>query len=279
MMQALDRSLAGPFGGDAHQQRLNDFRERHKRMGWLYQLLDVAWGMELAADDVARHERVAAVVASLIVNGALSIVFTLIWVRYDLVSTWNTLNPLAIGLTGTLNAIIPDSWGLEATTSVVGGFLEFFIRMLVTFAPTLIQIGMPYMASRHAAAWLALLGSMVFDMATDSVDVRADVPVMFGWLQTMAADASQTVWVALILLGVFLLFIRSYQWPVWVALIAVAVSCLAFGQASNIIYWANASFWTFFASFAAQSLAFIFVAKTIMLAHRHAALSRGVVAG
>ena len=110
-------------------------------------------------------------------------------------------------------------------------------------------------------------------MATDSVDVRADVPAFFGWLIEAATRADSAVWVSLLLLGVLLLLIRSRQWPLWLALIAVAAACLGWGQAGAIAFWTNVGFWTMFASFAAQSLFLIYAAKFVMIAWKRRELA------
>jgi hypothetical protein len=260
-----DQARAEAWYGQQAQGHLEEFRRRHQSQGWFYQLLDVAWGMELAADDVARLTRRPAAIASLIVTGALAIIFTGIWLRYDLLSTWTVLAPLAKGVTDAFVRVFPASWGITPGVTVLGSLFAWFIGLLFTLGPTLIQVGMPYMSQRHGAAWLALWLSALFDMATDSVDVRNDVPNFFGWLIQMATQASSTVWLSLIALGVFLLVIRNRQWPLWTGLIIVAVACLGWGQAGNIVYWANVLFWTFFASFASQSLAFIFLGKGVLL--------------
>jgi hypothetical protein len=242
------------------------FAERHKRMGWFYQLLDVAYGMELAADDVARHRRHPAAVAALIVSAWLAFVFVAIWVRYDLISTWTTLAPLGQRLSDGMVGLFPEANRADPFIVFLSSALSLLLQLGVTLGPTLIQVGMPYMAGRHAAAWLALWGSAVFDMATDSIDIRNDTTVFFGWLIEMATAANSWVWWSLIGLGLLLCLIRNEQWPLWVGLIAVAAACLFWGQAGNVVYWGNVVFWTMFASFAAQSLAFVFVGKTIMLA-------------
>lgn len=265
---ADDQARADAWYGQQAQQRIDEFRKRHKQQGWFYQLLDVAWGMELAADDVARLTRRPAVIASLIVTAGLAVIFAGIWLRYDLISTWSVLAPIANGVTGAFVQVFPASWGITPGVTFLGTLFAWFIGVLFTLGPTLIQVGMPYMSQRHGAAWLALWLSALFDMATDSVDVRNDIPNFFGWLITMAGTASPTVWLSLIALACVLLVIRNYQWPLWTALIVLAVACLGWGQASNIVYWFNVGFWTFFASFASQSLAFIFVGKCVLLLAR-----------
>ena len=60
---------------------------------------------------------------------------------------------------------------------------------------------MPYDASRHDAMWLALWISIIFDLGTDSVDVRADVGSWFGWLIDAAQTAAPMIWLSLIGLG------------------------------------------------------------------------------
>lgn len=261
-----DQARADEWYGRQAQQRLDEFRKRHKSQSWFYQLLDVGWGMELAADDVQRLTRRPAVVASLIVTAMLALIFVGIWLRYDLISTWTVMTPIANGVTGAFVQVFPTSWGITPGVTFLGNLFAALMGILFTLGPTLIQVGMPYMSQRHGAAWLALWLSALFDMATDSVDIRNDVPNFFGWLIDMASTASPTVWVSLIGLGLALLVFRNHQWPLWTGLIVVAIACLGWGQAGNIIYWSQVGFWTFFASFAAQSLAFIFIGKAILLA-------------
>lgn len=256
-----------PPGMSAQQDpRLLEFRQRHKSMGWFYRLLDVPYGVELAAGDVARFTTTAAITMALVFDGMITFLFGLVWWRYDLMSTWTTLDPLAQGLTNAANTLLA---GLNMPPQVgqfVGGLLAFLVRVVVTLGPSLIQFRMPYDASRHDAAWLALWATAVFDMATDSVDIRNDVPIFFGWMIEAATNADNAVWMSLIGLACVLLIIRNGQWPLWVGLIVVSVMCIGWGQAGNVVFWANVGFWTIFASFAAQSLFFIYLAKVGMLA-------------
>jgi hypothetical protein len=111
-------------------------------------------------------------------------------------------------------------------------------------------------------------------MGTDSVDIRTDVRTFFGWLIDAATKAENVVWISLIALGFVLVVIRNRQWPLWVGLIVVGVLCLGWGQAGNVVFWANVGFWTVFSSFAAQSLFFIYAAKVMMLAWKRQAMAR-----
>jgi hypothetical protein len=255
------------------QRRLHTFREHHKRMGWFYRLLDVPYGIEIAAGDVARLTVPAAITAALIFDGLIALLFGLIWWRYDLMSTWTTLDPLARGLSNAANSLLAGLGLPKAIGDILGWAVSFLTRVAVTLGPSLIQFRMPYDASRHDAAWLALWATAVFDMATDSIDVRADVPAFFGWLITAATRADSAVWVSLILLAVLLLVVRNRQWPLWLGLIALAAACLGWGQAGNVVFWANVGFWTMFASFAAQSLFLIYAAKFLMLAWKRRELT------
>jgi len=245
---------------------LEHFRMQHRRMGWLYRLLDVGYGVELAVTDVARLSSRAAVAWSLAFDAALCLLFGLIWWRYDLRSTWTVLDPLGAGLV----AAIPkgDWW------EIVGGAVDLLVRLIVTLGPSFIQFRMPYLAMQHDAAWLALWATAVFDMATDSVDVRADVPQFFGWLIAAGNQATPQVWWSLIGLALLLCLVRSGQWPLWLGLAGLALYCLLFGQGGQVVFWANVGFWTFFASFAAQSLFLIQLAKCGMLAMKLRAVSQ-----
>lgn len=267
-----DRGMGA--GEDDAKQRLHEFRQHHKRMGWFYRLLDVPYGIEMATNDVARFSTPAAITAALVFDGLITLLFGLIWWRYDLMSTWTTLDPLAQGLTTAANTLLAGLRMPAQVGAVVGWVVAFVIRVAVTLGPSIIQFRMPYDASRHDAAWLALWATAIFDMGTDSVDIRADVPRFFGWLIEAAARADNAVWISLIALGLLLLVIRNHQWPLWTGLIAVAVACLGWNQAGNVVYWANVGFWTIFASFAAQSLFFIYAAKTMMLVWKRGALAR-----
>jgi hypothetical protein len=258
------------------QQRLHAFRAQHKRMGWFYRLLDVPYGIEIAAGDVARLTVPAAITAALIFDGLIAFLFGLIWWRYDLMSTWTTLDPLAQGLSNAANGLLAGLGLPPAIGEILGWVVSFLTRVTVTLGPSLIQFRMPYDASRHDAAWLALWATAVFDMATDSIDIRSDVPAFFGWLITAATQADSAVWVSLILLALLLLVVRNRQWPLWLGLVALAVACLGWGQAGNVVFWANVGFWTMFASFAAQSLFLIYAAKVLMLAWKRRELAAAV---
>lgn len=247
------------------QRRLHAFRAQHKSMGWFYRLLDVPYGIEIAASDVARLTVPAAITAALICDGLIALLFGLLWWRYDLASTWTVLDPLALGLSNAANALL-SALGLPKTIGdILGWVVSSLVRVAMTFAPSLIQFRMPYDASRHDAAWLALWTTAVFDMATDSIDVRTNVPAFFGWLIEATTQADTAVWVSLILLAAVLLIVRTRQWPLWLGLIAIAIACLGWGQAGNVVFWASVGFWTMFASFAAQSLFLIYAAKFLML--------------
>ena len=248
---------------------LDRFRTQHRRMGWLYRLLDVGYGVELAVSDVARLSSRAAVAWSLVFDAALCALFGLIWWRYDLLSTWTVLDPLGTSLV----AAIPkgDWW------AVFGGVVDVLVRLIVTLGPSFIQFRLPYLAMQHDAAWLALWATAVFDMATDSVDVREDVPQFFGWLITAANQATPQVWWSLVGLALLLCLVRSGQWPLWVGLAGLALYCLLFAQGGVVVQWANIGFWTFFASFAAQSLFLIQLAKCGLLAMKLRGLSQHFV--
>jgi hypothetical protein len=268
----MDRGMGA--GNDEARQRLHEFRQHHKGMGWFYRLLDVPYGIEMATSDVARFSTPAAITAALIFDSLIALIFGLIWWRYDLMSTWTTLDPLATGLTTAANTLLTGLKLPPQVGAVVGWVVATLIRVAVTLGPSIIQFRMPYDASRHDAAWLALWGTAIFDMGTDSVDIRTDVPTFFGWLQGAATNADSAVWVSLIALGLVLVVIRNRQWPLWAGLIAVSVACLGWGQAGNVVFWANVGFWTIFASFAAQSLFFIYAAKVMMLVWKRQALAR-----
>jgi hypothetical protein len=275
-MDAMDRQMVGgstPDRAAERLQQLQEFRRRHKGMGMFYRLLDVPYGIEMAADDVARFTRSQAIWWALAFDAALTLFFGLLWLRYDLLSTWNAMDPIANSLT---KAALPILVWLKLPPEVAafaGSALAILVRTIAALLPSLIQFRMPYDASRHDAMWLALWLSIIFDLGTDSVDIRTDVTAWFGWLIDAAAQADSMVWFSLIGLGVLLLILRNHQWPLWLGLVAVAVACLGWGQAGNVVYWANVALWTVFASFAAQSIAFIYLAKTLMLLAKGRALA------
>lgn len=246
-------------------ERLNTFRAKHRAMGMLYRLLDVGYGVEIAVGDVSRLTTRAALAWALAFDAALCLLFFTIWWRYDLMSTWNALNPLAEGL---IRSIPREGEGWGQFMAVAGFIVDFLIRIVVTLGPSLIQFRMPYLAMQHDAAWLALWVTAVFDMGTDSVDVRNDVPAFFGWLINAANGADAMVWWSLIGLALLLLVVQARRWPLWLGLIVVCVAALFFGQAGNMVFWANVGFWTFFASFAAQSLFMVQLAKCGLLLHK-----------
>lgn len=244
---------------------LEAFRAQHRRMGFLYRLLDVGYGVEIAVEDASRLTSRAAVAWALVFDAALCLLFALIWWRYDLLSTWTVLDPLGAGLV----AAIPrgDWW------AVFGGVVDVLVRTIVTLGPSFIQFRLPYFAMKHDAAWLFLWASAIFDMATDSVDVRGDVPQFFGWLITAAAQATPQVWWSLVGVALLLCLVQAHRWPLWIGLAGLCLFCLAFGQGGQVVFWGNVAFWTFIASFAAQSLFLIQLAKCGLLATKLRALS------
>lgn len=247
----------------AQQERLSAFRAQHKAMGWLYRLLDVGYGIDLAVAEVDRLRSVAALKWAGAMDFGLFVLFAAIWWRYDLMSTWTVLNPLA----ATLYEAIPregDFWG--RFMGVAGFAVEILIRTVVTLGPSLIQFRLPHMAMNHDAAWVALWATAVFDMGTDSIDVREDTPAFFQWLIDAANRATPEVWISLIGLLLLLVFFKSDKRMLWWAGIGVCAACLFFGQAGNFVYWGNVGFWTFFASFASQSLAIVQGAKCLYIA-------------
>lgn len=261
-MESATPEIAAEHERQQQANRLNVFRSMHKRMGWLYRLLDVGYGVEIAVGDVQRLTTRAAIGWSLLFDGALCILFGLIWWRYDLMSTWTVLNPFAEGL---INAIPKTGDGWARFWAMAGFIVEILVRVVVTLGPSFVQFRMPYLAMQHDAAWLALWGTAVFDMATDSVDVREDTPQFFGWLISAASNADPAVWWSLIGLALLLLLVSSTRWPLWVGLLVICIASLGFGQAGNIVFWGNVMVWTFFASFAAQSLFLIQLAKCGLL--------------
>ena len=274
-MDSLDRQMVGGQGDVAAERmrRLHAFRQQHQGMGMFYRLLDVPYGIELATDDVARFTTANAVRWALAFDAALALFFGLLWLRYDLLSTWNAMDPLAQSLT---HAALPVLTWLQLPPDVaafLGGALAVLVRTIGMLLPSLIQFRMPYDASRHDAMWLALWISIIFDLGTDSVDVRADVGTWFGWLMEAAQTAAPMVWLSLIGLGLLLLFFQGRQWPLWTGLIGVSIACLGWGQAGNVMYWGNVALWTVFASFAAQSIFFIYLAKVLMLVAKGRALT------
>jgi len=275
-MDAMDRQMVGgstPDRAAERLQQLQEFRRRHKGMGMFYRLLDVPYGIEMATEDVARFTRSQAIWWALAFDAALTLFFGLLWLRYDLLSTWTAMDPIANSLT---HVALPLLGALKLPPDVaafLGGALAILVRTIAALLPSLIQFRMPYDASRHDAMWLALWLSIIFDLGTDSVDIRTDVTSWFGWLIDAATTANPMVWFSLIGLGVLLFVLRGRQWPLWLGLIAVAVACLGWGQAGNVVYWANVALWTVFASFAAQSITFIYLAKTLMLLAKGRALA------
>lgn len=240
------------------QDRLRIFRAQHKAMGWLYRLLDVGYGVDLAVAEIDRLRSAAALKWALGIDAMLCLLFGLIWWRYDLMSTWTVLNPLATRL---YDAIPTEGefWGSFMGTA--GFLVEILVRVTVTLGPSFVQFRMPQMAMNHDAAWIALWGTAVFDMATDSTDVREDTPAFFGWLIEAAGQATPAVWLSIIGLLVLLLIFKGDKRMLWWAGIGLCLACWLFGQAGAFAYWGNVAFWTFFASFAAQSLFLVQLAK------------------
>lgn len=266
-MDAMDRRMAGGADEAAEERmrRLREFRARHAGSGFFYRMLDVPYGIEMATDEVARFSRAAAVWWALGFDACLCLFFGLFWLRFDLLSTWNAMDPLATGLANAAMPIVAWMRLPPEVAAFVGGLISVSVRTIAALLPSLVQFRMPYDASRHDAMWMALWISIVFDLGTDSVDIRALVTATFGWLIEAAQNADTMVWVSLIGLAVLLLIFKGRQWPLWVGLIIVSVACIGWDQGGNVVYWANVAFWTVFASFAAQSIFFIYMAKVFML--------------
>jgi hypothetical protein len=271
----MDRHSAGGQheAPNENAQRLKDFRDRHKGSGFFYRMLDVPYGIEMAADEVARFSRAQAVWWALGFDACLTLFFGLFWVRYDLWSTWDAMDPLATSLGEAAKPLVTMIGLPEGIAAFVGSAVSVLIRTIAALLPSLVQFRMPYDASRHDAMWMALWISIVFDLGTDSVDIRALVTSAFQWLIDAAQNADTAVWLSLIALGVLLLIVRNRQWPLWVGLIVVSVACIGWDQGGNVVYWANVAFWTVFASFAAQSIFFIYAAKVFMLFGKARALT------
>lgn len=274
-MDAMDRRMAGGHDEAAEERmrRLREFRARHAGSGFFYRMLDVPYGIEMAADEVARFSRAQAVWWALGFDLCLCLFFGLFWLRFDLLSTWNAMDPLATGLANAAMPLIAAAQLPPQVAAFLGGALSFVVKFIAALLPSLVQFRMPYDASRHDAMWMALWISIVFDLGTDSVDIRDLVTSSFGWLITAAQNADTMVWVSLIGLAVLLLIFRNRQWPLWVGLIVVSVACIGWQQGGNVVYWANVGFWTVFASFAAQSIFFIYAAKVFMLLGKGRALA------
>lgn len=237
------------------------FRERHKRMGLMYRLLDMDYGVRIAIDEVAGLSSPMSVRWAMIFDGAVMIILGVIWWAYDLRSTWTTLDPFATGLI----SVIPQD---NEVWRVAGWIIEMLLRLIVTLFPTIIQIRFPQLAMRHDAAWFILWGSAIFDLATDSVQVRADVPTFFGWLITGANEADANVWWALLGLSVLLYFVNNERGMLWMVIGGIATTILLFDNAGQMVEWGLVGFLTAFASFAAQSLFFIFMFKMFALNER-----------
>lgn len=227
---------------------------RGRGLGWFYRILDVEYGVEMAVRDAARIRSPQAATFSLIINGLLMLAFAGVWLRYDLWSTITVFAPIKENIL----TVVPEGWALVRT---VAGFL---LGLAAAFFTSLIQWSYPRFAQEHDAALWGLAAASLFDIATDYPDVKLDFPTYAaGMLETMAKqDAAMWGW-ALLACAVAGLFLGSYRGFLW-GLALICGACLI---------WPVVMVWTFvivfvgtiFASFVAQSLMVIHVAKCVAL--------------
>lgn len=130
-------------------------------MGWLYRILDVGHGVELAVDDVLRIRRREAAYVALLLDGLLAVLFLWVWWVYDLQSTWTWAAPLGQGWTGTL-----PLWA-----QAYNQWLIFILNAL----PTMVQWRFPSLARRHAAFFWGFALAACFDLVTDYPAVTRDL--------------------------------------------------------------------------------------------------------
>jgi hypothetical protein len=130
-------------------------------MGWLYRILDVGRGIELAIEDVGKMKGRGSIAVVLFMDALLCIVIGWAWWHYDLYSTWQWASPLGEG------------WG----QSLPDRFQPYnqWLIFILNAAPTLVQWRFPRLARRHDAYLWFFLAAALFDMVTDYPQARGDV--------------------------------------------------------------------------------------------------------
>lgn len=153
-------------------------------MSWLYRILDVGRGVEIAVDDVMRIRRREAAYVALALDGLLAVLFLWVWWIYDLRSTWEWAAPLGQGWTS----------ALPVWAQAYNQWLIFILNAL----PTLVQWRFPSLARRHAAYFWGFALAAVFDLITDYPAVSRDIDAfVVPVLQTAAGSfAPLLVWPA-----------------------------------------------------------------------------------
>lgn len=145
---------------------------------WFYQLLDVAYGVDLAVQDVLRLKTRESLKLAMYLDAMLLIGLFALWWRFDLYSTFDFFTPA----TNSVLQTVPGDY------QWIGSWLG---RIIGTLLPTLVQWRYPSLAQRHRAAWLILVVTVMFDMWTDYPDVHSVlIPVTVGQL----TDLSQMNW-------------------------------------------------------------------------------------
>lgn len=223
-------------------------------MDWFYRILDVEYGVELAVQDARRAASWQAATFSLAINALLALAFGGVWLRYDLWSTLTVFAPVRDNILST----IPEGWVLARQ---IGGFL---LGLAAAFLTSLIQWSYPRLAQHHDAALWGLAAASLFDIATDYRDVQVDFPQYAAGLIAMFARQDTTRWLIAGTICVVAGLIMARQRGLLLMLAAICFTC-AFLPAGQVWTWGVVFVGTIFASFVAQSLFIIHVAKVLAL--------------
>jgi hypothetical protein len=150
-------------------------------MNWLYRILDIGRGVELAIEDAHKQRGLASIFISLLLSTLLAILFCWAWWTYDLYSTWEWAGPLGAG------------WGARLPENLQP-YNQWLIFVL-NAAPTLIQWRFPKLARKHDAYLWLFAAAAIFDMVTDFPAVKADVDLYLApLLSTMPLLGPLAVW-------------------------------------------------------------------------------------
>jgi hypothetical protein len=189
-------------------------------MGWLYRILDIGRGVELAIEDAQKTRGSVAITISLFLSTVLAILFLWAWWTYDLYSTWEWAGPLGAG------------WGsrLPENLQAYNQWLIFALNAL----PTLIQWRAPRLARKHHAYLWAFAAAAVFDMVTDYPKARADVDLYLGALIAQTGLLAPIVtWGAYLVATVLASFVLQALFVIEATRVAGLMVCLGDAKRSG----------------------------------------------
>lgn len=149
-------------------------------MNWLYRILDVGAGVELAVNDARRIRTPMAVGVALLLDLLLCIILGWAWWTYDLHATWEWAGPLGAG------------WATKLPERLQP-YNQWFIFVL-NAAPTLIQWRFPSLSRRHPAAFWVFAAAACFDIVTDYPAVKGDVDLYLGGILSQFSLGTLLLW-------------------------------------------------------------------------------------